>query len=94
MDLIDWIQDWYKSNCNGDWEHSYGVSIDTLDNPGWSVKIDLKNTKWENLKLDPKQVEKNEEDWYYVKIQNFSFQSACSPNNLKIVLNIFKNITQ
>ncbi len=21
---------WYSQKCNGDWEHSYGVSIDTL----------------------------------------------------------------
>jgi Immunity protein 53 len=30
--------------CNGDWEHQYGVCIETLDNPGWIVKVDLEGT--------------------------------------------------
>ena len=29
------LQKWYKSQCNGDWEHSFGIKIETLDNPGW-----------------------------------------------------------
>lgn len=29
-DLI-WLQSWYLSNCDGEWEHGYGVAIDTLD---------------------------------------------------------------
>lgn len=44
MNVLQEIQSWYISNCNGDWEHSFGVSIDTLDNPGWSVRIDLADT--------------------------------------------------
>jgi hypothetical protein len=39
MGLIEQIQGWYAAQCNGDWEHRYGVSIDTLDNPGWSVTL-------------------------------------------------------
>ena len=39
--LIHWIEKWYKGNCNGDWEHSYGITIETLDNPGWDFTIDL-----------------------------------------------------
>ena len=30
---LTWLQAWYMSNCNGDWEHGYGVSVRTLDNP-------------------------------------------------------------
>ena len=38
------LSDWYESNCNDDWEHGYGVKIETLDNPGWLVQIDLFGT--------------------------------------------------
>jgi len=34
----------YRGQCDGDWEHSYGVKIETLDNPGWLVTIDLTDT--------------------------------------------------
>jgi hypothetical protein len=39
MNELRQIQDWYKSQCNGEWEHSCGLSIETLDNPGWRVQI-------------------------------------------------------
>jgi hypothetical protein len=35
------IQELYRSECNGDLEHQYGIKIETLDNPGWSVEIVL-----------------------------------------------------
>lgn len=35
---------WYVRECDDDWEHSYGVKIDTLDNPGWTIAIDLRET--------------------------------------------------
>ena len=34
------LQDWYLAQCNGDWEHTYGVSIGTLDNPGWTLDVE------------------------------------------------------
>ena len=48
MDLIKWIEEWYLSNCNNDWEHCYGVKIDNIDNPGWTINIDLIDTPLEN----------------------------------------------
>lgn len=94
MDILKWIQNWYKSNCNGDWEHGYGVKIETIDNPGWGVKIDLKGTKWENVKLDPIFVDKGDLDWYSIKLENNSFEAACDPDKLSFVLNIFKELIQ
>lgn len=49
MDLLRRLQEWYKMHCDGDWEHSYGVKIDTLDNPGWKLKVDLTGTLLENV---------------------------------------------
>jgi immunity protein 53 of polymorphic toxin system len=40
-DTLRRFQNWYQAHCNGDWEHHAGVTIDTLDNPGWSVRIHL-----------------------------------------------------
>jgi len=44
-----WIQKWYKSQCNGDWEHEYGVKIETVDNSGWYVTINLMDTNLEGI---------------------------------------------
>ena len=48
MNILSWIAERYISNCDESWEHSYGVKFDTLDNPGWDVKIDLMETPLEN----------------------------------------------
>jgi hypothetical protein len=39
-DDVTWLTQWYLAQCNEDWEHSYGVAIGTLDNPGWSLEVD------------------------------------------------------
>jgi hypothetical protein len=41
MGTLQQLQQWYQAHCDGEWEHAYGVEIGTLDNPGWSVRIDL-----------------------------------------------------
>ncbi len=53
MNVIKELQIWYASHCNGEWEHSFGVGIDTLDNPGWWVKINLTGTELEGRKFQP-----------------------------------------
>ncbi len=47
MDELTWIQNWYAEQCNGDWEHCYGITIENLDNPGWKVDIPLTDTDLE-----------------------------------------------
>jgi hypothetical protein len=42
------FSDWYRSQCNDTWEHQYGIRIDSLDNPGWSVTISLTGTPLES----------------------------------------------
>jgi len=44
MTNLDWLMSWYADQCDGDWEHQYGVCIETLDNPGWTLTIDLIGT--------------------------------------------------
>jgi hypothetical protein len=31
------LEDWFKQHCDGTWEHRYGLTIQTTDNPGWLV---------------------------------------------------------
>jgi hypothetical protein len=42
--ILTRLQDWYRSQCDGDWERQYGIKINTLDNPGWQVQIELNDT--------------------------------------------------
>jgi len=44
-DIVKWLEKWFKSQCDGDWEHECGINITTSDNPGWIVEIDVADAK-------------------------------------------------
>ena len=41
------IENWFKSCCNGIWEHRFGFSLETTDNPGWRSSFQLYTTEAE-----------------------------------------------
>jgi len=44
VDVLARLERWYAARCDGAWEHQKGVVIETLDNPGWQMRIDLDET--------------------------------------------------
>ncbi|MBS1660912.1 MAG: hypothetical protein JST68_07650 [Bacteroidetes bacterium] len=45
MNILNWQQTWHLEQCDGEWEHEYGVKIETLDN-SW-IGYSVKNQKFE-----------------------------------------------
>lgn len=89
-ETIEKIQDWYKINCNGDWEHSFGYKIETLDNPGWAIKIDLAETALDKLDFKREfQNPSNKNDWFNIHTENKTLIIYCGPENMKTTLGIF-----
>ena len=89
-ETIERIQDWYKIHCNGDWEHRYGYRIETLDNPGWAIKIDLTGTALENLEFKREyQNPENKNDWFHITTKNKVLNIYCGPDNMKPTFEIF-----
>lgn len=86
--LID-IQNWYESNCNGDWEHEYGISIENADNPGWIVKIDLNETDLENKHFREVEVDNSDNDWIFCKVEDLKFVGYSDTQKLEEILQIF-----
>jgi hypothetical protein len=89
VDNIEKLQLWYSRQCDGSWEHQYGVSIDTLDNPGWSVVVDLVGTDLQSMQMEPISEEENEQDWIRCKIENGKFVGNGSPLKLNAILHAF-----
>jgi hypothetical protein len=88
--IFEWLQSWYKSQCNGDWEHEYGIKIETVDNPGWYVVIDLIGTECEGCLFSPVQADIDESNWFFCKLSNDIFEASCDTCNLTKVLLIFR----
>lgn len=100
MDLIKRLQKWYISECNGDWEHTYGVQIGTLDNPGWIVDINLNDTALENVPFSPVKYGVGAEsieddgDWLSCEVDNKVFKGRGGPEKLDEILKIFLDWTE
>lgn len=64
-DALSRLVKWYEAQCDDDWEHQYGVRIDTLDNPGWSVRVDLQKTSLINRRFTDVEIERTDCDWVW-----------------------------
>jgi hypothetical protein len=91
MNTLKEIERWYASQCDGDWEHMYGVDIGTLDNPGWSVKIDLHETELEGVLFDAVMRGDADEgdDWLHLRVEGKQFDGAGDPSKLDVILRAF-----
>lgn len=90
-DNLSWLQQWYQSQANGDWEHQQGISIGTIDNPGWRVAIELRGTPLAKKSFARLEIEKSDTDWMHCWIDGDVFNIACGPQNLTSALSIFRD---
>jgi hypothetical protein len=88
-DPLAFLQQWYHQQCDGDWEHMYGVRIGTLDNPGWSLEIHIVETSLEASSFDRVRIERTDDDWISCWTEDGFFRGACGPLNLGELLQIF-----
>ncbi|HET6573389.1 MAG TPA: immunity 53 family protein [Fimbriiglobus sp.] len=95
MDVLPRLQQWYAAQCDGDWEHQYGVLIETLDNPGWRVKIDLAGTVLEDRPFTPVAVGVGASDhpdqprWFHCTVLDGVWQGAGDETQLVRLLEVF-----
>jgi hypothetical protein len=94
-DLLQALQNWYASHCDGEWEHSFGIKIETCDNPGWLVQIDLKGTALQARLFDPiaEQVDasgfQQGDRWVHCHIKDGVWQGAGDETKLSVILRAF-----
>jgi hypothetical protein len=92
---LDELQKWYVSQCDGDWEHTYGLAIGTLDNPGWSLKVDLAGTALEGKPFAGfsygvgKDAVNSGDDWIDCKVKDNRFLAFGGPQKLKEMIDVF-----
>lgn len=91
MDDLIWLTKWVASHCNGEWEHEYGVTLESVDNPGWMLRIDLDGTGINPSHFKPVAIQRSETDWIEAKIENGAFIGGASLSNLPELLRLFRN---
>lgn len=95
MDLLAALQEWYASQCDGDWEHQYGIKIESCDNPGWWVKIDLTGTSLRSQLFTPlvenvdAQGFQEDSRWLHCYIEDGVWHGAGDETKLPVILGCF-----
>jgi hypothetical protein len=94
MHPVEFLQAWYRAQTNGDWERSHGITIESLDNPGWLVNIDLDGTPLENQAMPTIQLETSARDWLLCEVDRKRFCGQGDPAKLLPILQIFQTWAQ
>ncbi|WP_410652829.1 Imm53 family immunity protein [Amycolatopsis sp. cmx-4-54] len=91
---FEFLQSWYADQCNGDWEHEFGIKISTLDNPGWHVVVDILETDLEGRKVERSESEPGAEGWIWSRSDGEKYTSACDPTSLAKALFWFRKFVE
>ena len=89
MDAVSRLCLWYKRQCVDEWHEDRGVAIDTLDNPGWSMKIDLRGTALQEKVFHDVKIERSDLDWIVVRRNAALFEAFGGPRNLNEMIESF-----
>lgn len=94
MTALARLQEWFRSECDGDWEHDCGFRLEPLDNPGWHLMLRVSGTKLEGLKVDPVARDRGQDDWIYLSEQDGHLKIACGPGQLVEAVELFLDTVQ
>jgi hypothetical protein len=83
------LQRWYLEHCNDDWEHQYGVKFETIDNPGWSMEIDLRGTELSGKEFAEIKLDRSQADWIVCRVREGKFEGFGGAENLKEIIEVF-----
>jgi|688.fasta_scaffold202750_2 hypothetical protein len=85
-----WLLQWYYSQCDGDWEHSHGIQIATIDNPGWYLRLSLEETELQGKPFQKIKIDRSEQDWIRCFLEDNIFEGVGGPFNLPEILTILR----
>lgn len=86
---LEELQRWYESQCDGDWEHEFWIRIETLDNPGWRVEIDLEDTPLDGRAFTRVIDMSPAREWWVCEVANGKFRASGGPPMLGRMLRAF-----
>ena len=91
---FDYLAHWYAAHCDGDWEHDFGIRIQTLDSPGWSISIDLSGTAAAREGFEEAQPRNAGRPGLFVESTGGSFVASCEPLSLRDVMEEFRRFAE
>jgi hypothetical protein len=65
------------------------VTVETLDNPGWRLRVDLVDTALAGQEFTRREKHRSNDDWLACRVDESRFHAPCGPANLPESLEIF-----
>jgi len=88
--MLNWIQDWFVSHCDKKWDEIHCIKIETIDNPGWLVRIEISDTELVNKPFSEVDIDISESDWIMCRIKGGQFEGVGDATKLSRILQIFR----
>lgn len=89
-DNLEWLEDWYQRQCDGDWEHNQGLRLESLRRPGWRLTINLEGTTAQDAVPNHLSLDTSGEEWINCSISADRFEGAGDPRRLEQIIGIFR----
>jgi hypothetical protein len=88
------LQAWFAARCDGNWEQEYGVTIQTVEEPGWELRVDLVGTPLQGVVLAREGVTRDDEDWCEAWSDGYTFHAVGGPHNLDDLVGSFLSFAE
>jgi len=69
MQVWSELLEWWQKQCDGEWEREFGLTVQSMADPGWIVKVDLAYTNYNLTKFKPVSTKSSDADWMECKIE-------------------------
>jgi len=89
MSTLSDLEAWYAGHCNGDWEHARGIHVETIDNPGWMLRVDLAGTELADRPFEAIVTAGDADAWMDARVVGGVWQAACGPGGLERAIETF-----
>ena len=91
---FDWLQQFFLSNCDGEWEHEYGCTIETMSDPGWLIRFDLRETEHAAKVLEELEDRASPLAWLKCRMEAGVFEGQCGPRRLAECIDILRDVVE
>ena len=90
MDNLSWLDQFFGSLTDGEWESEFGITIESVNNPGWMVRIDLDGTGLNPSTFRTVSDQRTEKNWIECKVEEGKWLGGGGIGNLDEVLSVFR----
>ncbi|HEY3353122.1 MAG TPA: Imm53 family immunity protein [Polyangia bacterium] len=100
-DDLEWLQSWYANRCAelaGNEHQEVGLSIESIDNPGWWFRVPLDASQAQRLAPGvlcvegdpPSETSLGSAEWLLCEIREGVFHGAGDPMKLHKIIRVFR----